>query len=339
MKTIILNQPEQFTLTDTREPEPAPPEEALVKVHRVGICGTDLHAFRGRQPFFEYPRILGHELGVEIIEVPDNDLGLKPGDYCAVEPYLNCGTCIACRQGKTNCCTTLKVLGVHIDGGMREYITVPLNKLHKSVKLTLDQLALVETIGIGAHAVARAQIQPGENVLVIGAGPIGLSTMEMAKAEGANIIVLDVSAPRLEFCRNQLHIEHCIPVNETAVQQIEEITSGEFPTAVFDCTGNEHSMNNAIQYLAHGGRLIFVGLFTGSFSIHDPSFHKRETTLLSSRNSTAADMKRVMRYLEDGKIDSTTWITHRVHCDHLIEQFPRWYDPNQQVIKAMVEWI
>jgi threonine dehydrogenase-like Zn-dependent dehydrogenase len=114
MKTIILNQPEQFTLTDTREPEPAPPEEALVKVHRVGICGTDLHAFRGRQPFFEYPRILGHELGVEIIEVPDNDLGLKPGDYCAVEPYLNCGTCIACRQGKTNCCTTLTAFsGMH----------------------------------------------------------------------------------------------------------------------------------------------------------------------------------------------------------------------------------
>ena len=188
---------------------------------------------------------------MEIIEVPDNDLGLKPGDYCAVEPYLNCGTCIACRQGKTNCCTTLKVLGVHIDGGMREYITVPLNKLHKSVKLTLDQLALVETIGIGAHAVARAQIQPGENVLVIGAGPIGLSRWKWQKPRSKHHRA-GCLRPRLEFCRNQLHIEHCIPVNETAVQQIEEITSGEFPTAVFDCTGNEHSMNNAIQYLAHG---------------------------------------------------------------------------------------
>ena len=135
MKTIILQQPGHFAFSTTPEPEALPPGEALVRVHRVGICGTDMHAYSGRQPFFSYPRILGHELGVEIVEIGENEAGLQAGDRCAVEPYLNCRQCIACRRGKTNCCVDLKVLGVHTDGGMREYITVPVEKLHRSDRL------------------------------------------------------------------------------------------------------------------------------------------------------------------------------------------------------------
>src|SRR4051794_5766850 len=168
MKTILLRQPGRFEMSDapaadSREPGPC---EALVRVRRVGICGTDLHAYRGRQPFFTYPRVLGHELGVEVIAVDANDAAITPGDKCCVEPYLNCGHCIACRRGRANCCVDLKVLGVHVDGGMRESFVVPANKLHKSTKLTLDQLALVETLGIGCHAVDRAKPQAEENVLV-----------------------------------------------------------------------------------------------------------------------------------------------------------------------------
>src|SRR5688500_1524126 len=161
MKTIILNEPGRFSLTDTLEPRSPAPGEAMVRVHRVGVCGTDLHAYRGRQPFFTYPRILGHELGVEVVEVGENAHGIRPGDRCAVEPYLNCGTCIACRHGKTNCCVELRVLGVHTDGGMREFIAVPVNKLHRSESLSWEQLALVETLGIGAHAVERAGLGAG----------------------------------------------------------------------------------------------------------------------------------------------------------------------------------
>ena len=148
MRGVVLEKPGSFALIETAQPAGPAPDEALVRVHRVGICGTDLHAYRGRQPFFSYPRILGHELGIEIVEIGANEAGLQVGDRCAVEPYLNCGRCIACRRGKTNCCVDLKVLGVHTDGGMRETINVPVSKLHRSRTLTFEQLALVETLGI-----------------------------------------------------------------------------------------------------------------------------------------------------------------------------------------------
>src|SRR2546429_5375671 len=182
MDAIILEQPERLAMTTRPLPHSPPPAgHAIVRVGRVGICGTDWHAYHGRQPFFTYPRILGHELGVEVVSVNDPASDLKAGDRCAVEPYLNCGHCVACRRGMTNCCANLQVLGVHIDGGMRELIAVPTAKLHRSEKLNLDQLALVETLAIGCHAVARAKVQQDEWVLVLGAGPIGLSVLPFAQ--------------------------------------------------------------------------------------------------------------------------------------------------------------
>src|SRR5207244_4493585 len=181
MKQIVLEQPGRFASVDAPPPERRA-NEALVRVHRVGVCGTDLHAFAGRQPYFTYPRVLGHELGVEVVEVPANGRGVRPGDRCAVEPYLSCGECNACRAGKYNCCERLEVLGVHTDGGMRELIAVPVDRLHKSERLSLDQLALVETLGIGAHAVARSGLRAGEDALVVGAGPIGLAVVQFALA-------------------------------------------------------------------------------------------------------------------------------------------------------------
>ena len=178
MKTILLEQPGKFERVETQQSGSPGLGEAIVKVHRVGICGTDLHAFRGKQPFFTYPRILGHELGVEVLEIWKNNTGLKVGDVCSVEPYFNCGDCIACRRGKTNCCTRLELIGVHKDGGMREQILVPVDKLHRSDKLSVDQLALIEMLGIGAHAVDRGCPEKDEWVLVIGAGPS--QTMAMA---------------------------------------------------------------------------------------------------------------------------------------------------------------
>jgi threonine dehydrogenase-like Zn-dependent dehydrogenase len=276
-----------------------------------------MHAYRGRQPFFSYPRILGHELGVEIVETGPNEAGLQSGDHCAVEPYLNCGQCIACRWGKTNCCVDLKVLGVHTDGGMRELITVPVNKLHRSPALTFEQLALVETLGIGAHAVERAQLEPQEFALVIGAGPIGLSVIQFAQIAGARVIVLDVNENRLGFCRQQLHVEHTVQAEGEVLGALQSLTDGDLPTAVFDATGNPHSMQQAFQ---------------------DPDFHRRELTLLSTRNSTRLEFSRIIRLLEEGQIDTKPWITHQVPCAAMIDQFPVWLSPEAGVIKAMVEF-
>jgi 2-desacetyl-2-hydroxyethyl bacteriochlorophyllide A dehydrogenase len=336
MKTIVLEKPGQFVLGLTAPPFGPAAGEALVRVHRVGICGTDLHAYRGRQPFFSYPRILGHELGVEIVAVGTNEAGLQVGDRCAVEPYLNCGRCIACRRGKTNCCVDLKVLGVHTDGGMRESITVPIEKLHRSRRLSFEQLALVETLGIGAHAVERAQLKPEEFALVIGAGPIGLSVIQFAQLAGARVIVLDMAENRLDFCRQQLKVAHTVQAQGDSLNAIPSITGGDLPTAVFDATGSGESMQRAFQYVAHGGRLIFVGLFQGDVTFHDPEFHRRELTLLSTRNSTRHEFTYIIQLLEEGKLDTTPWITHRSECERLIDEFPRWLDPETGVIKAMV---
>jgi hypothetical protein len=340
MNTIVLDEPLHFRLTQTVEPDSPGPGEALVQVRRLGICGTDYHAFRGRQPFFSYPRILGHELGVEVLalgpELQDIKSPVEVGDKCAVEPYLNCGHCIACRAGKTNCCATLKVLGVHIDGGMRERIVVPVHKLHKSSSLSLDQLALVETLGIGAHAVDRAAIKSGENVLVIGAGPIGLTVIQFATAAGARVFVMDVNVKRLEFCRAILHVAAVLSPGENAAADLEALCDGDLPTAVFDATGNPDSMKGAFKYVASGGKLIYVGLFLGDVSFYDPDFHRKELSLLATRNSTGADFRRIIGLMESGVVDTTPWITHRASFDELIPRFNSWLDPAECVIKAVV---
>jgi 2-desacetyl-2-hydroxyethyl bacteriochlorophyllide A dehydrogenase len=338
MKTIVLKEPERFALIETDQPQNVAPGEALVRVHRVGICGTDLHAYRGRQPFFTYPRTLGHELGVEIVKVGANDKGLAVGDRCAVEPYLNCNNCIACRRGKPNCCVNVRVLGVHIDGGMSEFITVPVEKLHKSETLSLDQLALVETLCIGAHAVNRAQLEKGEHVLVIGAGPIGLAVIQFAQAAGAQVIVMDMNENRLQFCREQLRVEYSIGADDVAVKELQHLTNGDMPTAVFDATGNAQSMQAAFNFPAHGGRLIFVGLFQGEVSFDDPNFHRRELTLMSSRNATPGDFGHVISLMESGAITTTPWITHRASPSTLLQDFPAWLLPQSGVVKAMLEF-
>jgi 2-desacetyl-2-hydroxyethyl bacteriochlorophyllide A dehydrogenase len=341
MKTLVLETPGHLRLTETPEPaSPPKPGWALVRVRRIGVCGTDIHAFNGKQPFFNYPRILGHELGVEIAEIGagPNPENLAPGDRCSVEPYLNCGTCVACRQGKTNCCTTLQVMGVHTDGGQRAVIEVPLAKLHPSKKLTLDQLALVETLGIGAHAVDRAAVAAGEKVLVIGTGPIGLAVIQFAHAAGAEVIAADVNDARLAFCRSQLGVAHTVRGDAPdLVAQLAALTGGDLPTAVFDATGNARSMAASFAYPAHGGRLVFVGIFPGEVTFNDPDFHKRELTLMGSRNSRSADFRRIIRLIEEGKVDTTPWITHRAAFEDAAELFPSWVKPETGVLKAMIE--
>ena len=338
MRTIRLEEPGRLTFTSTELPGALAAGEALVRVHRIGVCGTDIHAFNGKQPFFTYPRILGHELGVEVVAVGDGVGNVQPGDLCAVEPYLNCGKCIACRRGKPNCCTDIRVLGVHTDGGMREEFVLPARKLHPSAKLALDQLALVETLGIGAHAVARAAVEKDEFALIIGAGPIGLAVTQFVLAAGARAIVLDINDARLDFCRRTLGAQHTVNgASENVLDALKQITDGDLPTAVFDATGSPRSMAAAFDYPAHGGRLVFVGLFQGEVTFNDPNFHRRELTLLASRNALPADFTSIIHLIEAGRIDTTPWITHRAGFAEAATHFPAWVRPETGVIKAMIE--
>jgi 2-desacetyl-2-hydroxyethyl bacteriochlorophyllide A dehydrogenase len=336
MKSIVCEKPWQLKMKEIALPE-VKSGEALIRVRRVGICGTDLHAFKGEQPYFTYPRVLGHEISGEVAQVEKNPYGFKQGDLVAVIPYLECGHCIACRMGKTNCCTRLNLFGIQRDGGMSEYLSVPLDHLLKSEKLDLDQLVMAECLAIGAHAVRRAQIEKGESVLVIGAGPIGMAIIQSAREAGAKMMVLDIVKERLQFCRDRLHVDQVILGEKDPAKEIESLTNGDYPTVVFDATGNAKSMMNAFNWVSHGGRLILVSLVQDHITFYDPDFHRRELTLLSSRNATRQDMEQIIRSLEAGRMDGTSMITHRASLDQVVSQFESWLRPETGVIKAVVE--
>lgn len=335
MRTLICTTPHQFDYADTEVPA-AGIGETLLKVKRIGICGTDLHAFEGTQPFFSYPRILGHELAAEIVTTDAG--GYSVGEAVTFIPYFYCGKCIACRNGKPNCCADIKVCGVHIDGGMREYLTVPSYSLLHGEGLSFDELALVEPLAIGAHGVRRAAVTRGEFVLVIGAGPIGLGTMEFAKIAGGTVIAMDINNDRLGFCQDKLKVDFTInPMTEDALKKLQAITNGDMPEVVIDATGNLKAINNAFQYIGHGGRFVLIGLQKDAINFSHPEFHKREATLMSSRNATRADFEHVIRSMKSGLVNPATYITHRVAFEDVKDNFESWLNPATCVIKAMVE--
>lgn len=337
MKAIICSEPEQFEMVDVPMPIRGP-GEALVKIRTVGICGTDIHAFYGNQPYFTYPRVLGHELAGTVEEVDAaNDRQLHPGDQVSVIPYLHCGKCIACRTGKTNCCTQMQVIGVHRDGGMAEYVSVPVTHLITTNGLSLSESAILEPLSIGAHAVRRANVQPGEFALVIGAGPIGLGVMAFARRRGARVIVMDIQEARLEFCRQWCHLEGTINALNQPNEAIAKITDGDYPTVVFDATGNRESMIQSLYYVAHGGRLVYVGLHKGDIAFSDPEFHKRELTVIGSRNATTDDFDVVLEAVRRGHIQTDSYITHRVAFEEMIGEFESITKPEANMIKAVIE--
>ncbi|HET6766802.1 MAG TPA: zinc-binding alcohol dehydrogenase family protein [Chitinophagaceae bacterium] len=313
--------------------------QAIIKIKRIGICGTDLHAFEGTQPYFGYPRILGHELAGELVAF-DNAPGFKIGEAVTFIPYYHCGECIACRNGKTNCCTQMRVCGVHVDGGMVEYLSVPSSSLLHGEGLSFDELALVEPLSIGAHGVRRADIKQSEFVLVVGAGPIGLGTLEFARIAGANVIALDINEKRLRFCKDKLKVTHAVnALDANVTEQLKEITNGDMPVVVIDATGSLKAISNAFEYMAHGARYVLIGLQKGEISFNHPEFHKREGSLLSSRNATRQDFEYVITNMKKGKVQPATYITHRVAFDNVADEFESWLSPVNGVIKAMVEMI
>ena len=339
MKAILLEKPQSFRPLDL--PEPAAPSagEALVRVHRIGICGTDYGGFLGKMPFYSYPRIPGHELGVEVLAVGVGVTNVRPGDRCSVEPYINCQKCYSCQRGLTNCCEKHQTLGVMCDGGMCERLLLPARKLHVSTKLSYEQLALVETLAIGCHAVDRAGVKAGEHVLIIGAGPIGLSALEFVKVAGATAIVLDLNEARLAFCRERMGVRHTLTLkgDGSELAALTAMTNGQLADVVIDATGSNKSMSHALNYCAFGGRLIYVGITQQDLTFpHAPALHRRELTIMGSRNALTRDFARIIRLIEDGTIDTKPWITHRAKFDDMIAQFPTWLKPETGVLKAIV---
>lgn len=298
MRALCLTAPKQFEFQHLPEPPKPGPGEALVAVRAAGICGTDLSGYLGKMPFIQCPRILGHELAVEVLATGPHVSRVQTGDRCSVEPYLHCGTCPPCRQGKTNCCEILQVLGVHRDGGFVERMLLPVDKLHPANALQDESLALIETLAIGCHAVERSLLTPEETVLIFGAGPIGLSVLEFASLKTQNIIVVDPDEKRRHFVR-----QHFPGITKVLAAPPESTAQ-----VLFDATGNAQSMTRSLESASFGGRIVFVGITTTPVMLDDPLFHRRELTLLASRNALAADFPRIQQLVASKQIDVSRWI-------------------------------
>lgn len=358
MKTIVLEAPGRMMLCERPDPGAPGPGEARVRVMRVGVCGTDLHAYRGRQAFIRYPVVPGHEFAVEVEalgpeggstgSVDEDHAGsvsrVRVGDRCAVAPYLFDGSCQACRAGRTNCCTSLTLLGVHVDGGMCDTLIVPASQLMPANDLPVDTLALAEMLAVGAHATARARLDDATRVLVIGAGPIGLSVLAFARLEAASTLVVDVDPHRLALAEaNGLASTLKSPSAEgdgaeELVADIRELLGGDLPEVVFDATGSRASMERAPALVAPGGRLVLVGHTPGPLTFENPVLHSKELELIASRNARQDDFGAVFAEMRAGRVDPVPWITTRVDPEEFVQSIDGWTRPGADVVKAVIEW-
>lgn len=334
MKSLSLIEPGKFGFVDVPIPE-LTLGHTLVKVLSCGVCGSDIHAMRGKQPFFSYPRRLGHELCVEVVQSHQED-HFQVGDRCVIEPYYFCGDCIACQMGRTNCCSQLSVLGIHFDGGHTSHISVLTKYLHKANQLTIEQAALVEPLAIGCHAVQRANITPGEAVAILGMGTIGIAAALFVKASGGNPVVVDIESGRLDFAKNVLNFDTCLIADEN-LQNNLHAHFGQLPECIIDATGNKHSMNACFELVEFGGRVVFVGLFSGDVRFDASNFHLREITLLASRAALSSDFKKVIDTISRGDIDPTPMITQRLNFAELDTQLIE-VGKTPGLIKAIIEY-
>ncbi|MBL0730447.1 zinc-binding alcohol dehydrogenase family protein [Piscinibacter sp. HJYY11] len=335
MLTVICQTPRELRAEERPCPTPGP-DEVLLRVKRVGVCGTDLHIFTGHQPYLAYPRVMGHELS-GVVEWAPRASGLRAGDPVFVMPYLSCGRCIACRQGKTNCCVDIQVLGVHRDGAFTEYLCVPAGFVHKADGVSLDQAAMVEFLSIGAHAVRRGMVRAGQRVLVVGAGPIGMAAAIFSGQQGAAVTALDTRRDRLEFCERHLQVSATVQIGEDDEARLSALTDGEFFDVVFDATGNARAMERGFKFVAHGGSYVMVSVVRDAITFSDPEFHKRETTLLGSRNATMEDFETVLSAMRAGRVPTDALNTHRMPLARVPDDFASLLDPAQGVVKAIVE--
>ncbi|WIW91081.1 zinc-binding alcohol dehydrogenase family protein (plasmid) [Sphingobium sp. V4] len=334
MARISCIEPGKLVMDDCEMPVPGP-GEALVRIRRVGICGTDYHIVRGTQPYLSYPRVMGHELAGEIA-VAAAGSRWRAGEPVCIMPYHNCGTCVACRKGKPNCCTNISVLGVHKDGGLAEYLAIEEAYLIAADGLPLDQIAMVEFLSIGLHAVRRANVGTGEKVLVVGAGPIGMAVAFFAAQDGADVTVLDSNAARVALCVDKLGARHGEILGDDVAQRLSALSDGEFFDAVFDATGNAKAIEAGFAYVAHGGRYVLVSIVSADILFSDPEFHKREMTLLGSRNATHADFASVIDVLRSGKFPLDAVVSHNLPFAELPDTIGQLMAPGSGVIKALV---
>ena len=314
MKTVLLKKPGEIQISQLETPSRLP-KEVLIKVRSAGICGSDIGAYRGVNPLVSYPRIIGHEIAGEVLEVPEDEIELMPGDRVLLEPYVYCGHCYPCSIGHTNCCENLTVRGVHIEGGMAEVISHPRHLLHKVPdNIPWELVPLAEPLVISMHAVKQCELKAGEHVVITGAGQIGLLAAQYALTLGAIPIVIDPVDERLALARS-LGVPYTFsPVTSDVLAEIKAITKDRMSEAAIEASGDARAIRGTIDYVSYAGRIAFVGWAKNDISLPTTLIMKKELTIRGSRNSVG-QFPESLRLISEGKVNVAALLTKTVSLD------------------------
>ncbi len=318
MKAVYIEKPGQIAIADVSAKEPKA-GEALIKVVSAGICGSDIGAFRGTNGLVSYPRIIGHELAGQILSIPENSKGLKAGDRVVVDPYLYCGQCYPCSIGRTNCCNDLKVLGVHVDGGMTEVITHPAEMLIKIPDNVSWELApLAEPLTISLHGLHRLGLKAGEHIAISGAGTIGLLAALAALAYGAEPILIDMVEERLAFAQS-LGVRHIVNLKtDDLLETVSRITKGRMCECVMEASGANAAIRNTLDLVCHAGRVVFTGWPAKETPLPTDMITKKEIDIRGARTS-AGEFEEALELISTGKVDVAKVLTKVITVDEAPE--------------------
>ncbi len=308
MKAIEITNPYEIKMMNKDKPE-VKDGEALLKVLYCGICGADVASFTGNQPFTTYPRIPGHEFSAQIVEIPENDKGLKVGDVVTCNPYFNCGECYSCRRGIVNACTDNQTMGVQRDGSFQEYITMPVDRIIDGKGLSAQELALIEPFSISNHALSRAEVKQGDNLLIMGAGPIGLFALLKAKAMGANVAIADMLSSRLELAK-EYGADKVINVKEQNLEkECHSFTAGNGFDVCVEACGAPETFLNCIDNAAHGANIILIGNGKRETTFVHSVILKKELNIFGSRNAFTKDFEELIALVKAGKMNPAKMIS------------------------------
>ncbi|NPV07420.1 MAG: zinc-binding alcohol dehydrogenase family protein [Anaerolineae bacterium] len=328
MKAALLRGPRELELVEMDQPYPGP-GQVVVRVRAGGICGSDVHAYRGSSAFQVYPAIPGHEVAGEVTRLGADVTGLSPGDHVVLDPMLRCGQCYPCRVGRYNCCTRLQVMGVHTDGGFRQYLTVDQGQLHRiSPEVPFETAALIEPLCIGGQSVSRGRVSAEDSVLILGAGTIGLAALLLARQEGARVASVDLIPDKLEVARSLGADLTINAADEDVARAVLDWTGGEGPTVVIEAVGTVRTTRAALDYVGSAGRVVIVGITTQEVPLPVPLLVRKELDVIASRNSRE-QFRRIIRLVESGQVDPRPLISHRFPFERvgaafaLIEEQPQ----------------
>ena len=334
MRALVIERPGEARVIEIA-PATADPLEATMRIRRIGLCGTDLSTYLGKNPLVTYPRIPGHEVAATLERVPKNDLGLAEGMDVTMSPYTSCGKCTACRQGRVNSCRNNQTLGVQRDGALMDRLSMPMGKLY-AAPLSLEELCLVEPLTVGCHAVARGRVTAADTVAIYGCGGVGLGAVSAAAFRDANVIAIDIDDTKLEVARKSGARHTINSVREDVHARLQEISGGHGPDVIIEAIGRPETFRAAVEEVAFTGRVVYIGYAKDQVSYETRLFVQKELDILGSRNALPQDFKEVIRMFEQKRFPTAEAISATVPLEEAPAILRAWSENPAAYTKIMI---